>query len=122
MTAIDRFTRAEREVQRLSREIEAALDATEAWRDLTAVQALIVARMGDSSITISGLTERCYGGSKVTYNARALVERGLIQSAGDPNDARAKRVAITEKGRRLREFTLGLVNADLYFSQERSAA
>jgi DNA-binding MarR family transcriptional regulator len=54
-------------------------------RDLTPVQAVLLANVGDDDIVIKELVERgYYQGSNVTYNMKKLVDGGYITNAFVP--------------------------------------
>jgi len=72
-------------------------------RDTNAVQAMIAFHLGDFELTVGELTERgLYQGSNVSYNLKGLAAAGYIRQQRDPNDRRAVRVALTERGQALR--------------------
>jgi DNA-binding MarR family transcriptional regulator len=72
-------------------------------RDASAVQAMIAYHLGDLELTVGELTERgLYQGSNVSYNLKGLAEAGYIRQQRDPNDRRAVRISLTERGQALR--------------------
>jgi DNA-binding MarR family transcriptional regulator len=69
-------------------------------RDLTPVQAVLLANVGDDEIVMKELIERgYYQGSNVSYNMKKLVEGGYIEQARSQHDKRSVRVRLTEKSR-----------------------
>jgi len=72
-------------------------------RDTNAVQAMIAFHLGDFELTVGELTERgLYQGSNISYNLKGLAAADYIRQQRDPNDRRAVRVALTERGQTLR--------------------
>jgi DNA-binding MarR family transcriptional regulator len=73
-------------------------------KDLNAVQALLLANIGDEEIVIRDLVERgYYQGSNVSYNVRKLVENGYLEQRRCPHDRRSIYVRATEKGLEISE-------------------
>ena len=69
-------------------------------RDLTPVQAVLLANVGDDEIVMKELIERgYYQGSNVSYNMKKLVEGGYIEQARSQHDKRSVRVRLTEKSK-----------------------
>ncbi len=70
------------------------------YRDLTPVQAVLLANVGDDEIVMKELIERgYYQGSNVSYNMKKLVEGGYIEQARSQHDKRSVRVHLTEKSK-----------------------
>ena len=68
--------------------------------DINAIQALLLANIGDSELTAGELRSRGYYlGSNVSYNLKKLVDLGFINHERSRVDRRAVRVSLTEKGR-----------------------
>jgi len=69
-------------------------------RDLTPVQAVLLANMGDDEVVMKELIERgYYQGSNVSYNMKKLVEGGYIDQARSQHDKRSVRVRLTDKSK-----------------------
>jgi DNA-binding MarR family transcriptional regulator len=69
-------------------------------RDLTPVQAVLLANMGGDEIVMKELIERgYYQGSNVSYNMKKLVEGGYIEQARSEHDKRSVRVRLTDKSK-----------------------
>lgn len=72
--------------------------------DVTSVQALLLYNIGDNEVTAGELKSRgYYQGSNVSYNLKKLVEGGYISHERCAIDRRAVRIALTDKGRDIRE-------------------
>ena len=57
------------------------------YRDLTAVQAMLLTNIGDEEIVIRDLIERgYYQGSNVSYNMKKLVDGGYIEQQRAEHD------------------------------------
>ena len=68
--------------------------------DINAIQALLLANIGDSELTAGELRSRGYYlGSNVSYNLKKLVELGFINHEKSKVDKRAVRISLTEKGK-----------------------
>jgi len=71
-------------------------------RDLTPVQAVLLANVGDDDIVIKELVERgYYQGSNVSYNMKKLVDGGYIKQERSPHDKRSVRISLTPKSREI---------------------
>jgi DNA-binding MarR family transcriptional regulator len=69
-------------------------------RDLTPVQAVLLANVGEDEVVMKELIERgYYQGSNVSYNMKKLVELGYIEQARSQHDKRSVRVRLTEKSK-----------------------
>ncbi|MEM1365088.1 MAG: winged helix DNA-binding protein [Pseudomonadota bacterium] len=67
--------------------------------DINAIQALLLANIGDNELTAGELRSRGYYlGSNVSYNLKKLVELGFINHEKSKVDKRAVRVSLTDKG------------------------
>ncbi|MBT3917345.1 MAG: winged helix DNA-binding protein [Rhodospirillaceae bacterium] len=70
------------------------------YRDLTAVQAMLLTNIGDEEIVIRDLIERgYYQGSNVSYNMKKLVDGGYIEQQRAEHDKRSVRIKLTDKSR-----------------------
>lgn len=75
-------------------------------KELNAVQALLLANIGDEEISIRDLIERgYYQGSNVSYNIKKLTESGFLEQKRSPHDRRSVNVKLTP---RALEFTQSL--------------
>ena len=71
-------------------------------RELTPVQAVLLANVGESEMVMRELIERgYYQGSNVSYNMKKLVEFGYIEQERSTHDKRAVRVKVTKKGKEI---------------------
>jgi len=67
-------------------------------KDINAVQALLLANIGEEEIVIRDLVERgYYQGSNVSYNIKKLVEMGYLEQERSTHDRRSVRIRLTEK-------------------------
>lgn len=67
-------------------------------KDINAVQALLLANIGEEEIVIRDLVERgYYQGSNVSYNIKKLVDMGYLVQERSTRDRRSVRVRLTEK-------------------------
>ncbi len=67
-------------------------------KDINAVQALLLANIGEEEIVIRDLVERgYYQGSNVSYNIKKLVEMGYLEQERSTHDRRSVRINLTEK-------------------------
>ncbi|MGE0844854.1 MAG: MarR family winged helix-turn-helix transcriptional regulator [Flavobacteriaceae bacterium] len=74
------------------------------WKDINAVQALLLFNIGDSELTAGELRSRGYYlGSNVSYNLKKLVDMGYIHHQRSSVDRRAVRIKLTPKGQEVRE-------------------
>lgn len=86
------------------------------YRDLSAVQAMLLTNIGDEEIVIRDLIERgYYQGSNVSYNLKKLVEGGYIQQKPSKHDKRSMQIKLTDKSKEVCEIisALELKNAEL---------
>lgn len=71
-------------------------------KDINNVQSLILYNVGDEEVTVGELTQRGYYlGSNVSYNLKKMVENGYLIQERSPQDRRAMRVRLSDKGRHL---------------------
>ncbi|MCH7693117.1 MAG: winged helix DNA-binding protein [Proteobacteria bacterium] len=71
-------------------------------KDINAVQALLLANIGEEEIVIRDLVERgYYQGSNVSYNIKKLVEMGYVEQERSTHDRRSVRIHLTEKAMRV---------------------
>jgi DNA-binding MarR family transcriptional regulator len=71
-------------------------------RDLTPVQAVLLANVGNDDIVIKELVERgYYQGSNVSYNMKKLVDGGYIKQERSPHDKRSVRIRLTPKSKEI---------------------
>lgn len=67
-------------------------------KDINAVQALLLANIGEEDIVIRDLVERgYYQGSNVSYNIKKLVDMGYLEQERSTRDRRSVRVHLTDK-------------------------
>jgi DNA-binding MarR family transcriptional regulator len=67
--------------------------------EINAVQAMLLANIGDEEIVIRDLTSRGYYlGSNVSYNIKKLVEFGYLNQTRSPHDKRSFTISLTERG------------------------
>jgi DNA-binding MarR family transcriptional regulator len=67
--------------------------------DINAIQALLVANIGDAELTAGELRSRGYYlGSNVSYNLKKLVDLGFIDHQRSRVDRRSVRISLTDKG------------------------
>lgn len=67
-------------------------------KDINAVQALLLANIGEEEIVIRDLVERgYYQGSNVSYNIKKLAEMGYLEQERSTHDRRSVRIKLTEK-------------------------
>lgn len=78
-------------------------------RDLTPVQAVLLANVGEDEVVMKELIERgYYQGSNVSYNMKKLVEGGYIEQARSQHDKRSVRVRLTDKSKAVRDRIRGM--------------
>ncbi|SCA56939.1 Transcriptional regulator [Candidatus Terasakiella magnetica] len=88
-------------------------------KDLNAVQALLLANIGDEEIAIRDLIERgYYQGSNVSYNIKKLTETGFLEQKRSPHDRRSVNVKLTKKAL---EFTENLKKMEDHHAQTMKA-
>lgn len=67
--------------------------------DINAVQALLLANIGEEDVVIRDLKDRgYYHGSNVSYNIKKLTEMDYIHQERDAHDRRAVRLRLSAKG------------------------
>ena len=67
--------------------------------DINAVQALLLANIGDEEINVRELMSRgYYQGSNASYNLKKLVEMGYLNQEKSERDRRATMIKLSEKG------------------------
>lgn len=67
--------------------------------DINAVQALLLANIGDEEINVRELMSRgYYQGSNASYNLKKLVEMGYLIQEKSERDRRATMIKLSEKG------------------------
>jgi DNA-binding MarR family transcriptional regulator len=68
--------------------------------DISPVQAMMLANIGDEEISVRDLIERGYYlGSNASYNLKHLVEGGYVDRQASERDKRAARLKLSAKGR-----------------------
>src|ERR1700735_2644236 len=68
--------------------------------DISPVQAMMLASIGDEEISVRDLIERGYYlGSNASYNLKNLVEGGYVDRQASERDRRAARLKLSIKGR-----------------------
>ena len=68
--------------------------------DISPVQAMMMANIGDGEISVRDLIERGYYlGSNASYNLKNLVEGGYVDRQASARDRRAARLKLSAKGR-----------------------
>jgi DNA-binding MarR family transcriptional regulator len=68
--------------------------------DISPVQAMMLANIGDEEISVRDLIERGYYlGSNASYNLKHLVEGGYVDRQASERDRRAARLKLSPKGR-----------------------
>ena len=73
-------------------------------KDMNAVQALLLANIGDEDIVIRDLIERgYYQGSNVSYNIKKLTENGYLEQRRAEHDKRSVRIKLTDKAKEVVE-------------------
>ena len=67
-------------------------------RDINAVQALLLANIGEEDIVIRDLIERgYYQGSNVSYNIKKLTDMGYMEQKRSEHDRRSVSISLTDK-------------------------
>jgi len=67
-------------------------------KEINAVQALLLANIGEEEIAIRDLIERgYYQGSNVSYNIKKLTENGFLEQNRAPHDRRSVHVKLTPR-------------------------
>jgi DNA-binding MarR family transcriptional regulator len=70
--------------------------------EINAVQALLLANIGEDDVVIRDLRDRgYYHGSNVSYNIKKLTEFGYLAQERSEHDRRAVRLRMTEAGMRI---------------------
>ena len=71
-------------------------------KDINAVQALLLANIGEEEIAIRDLIERgYYQGSNVSYNIKKLSDLGYLEQERSAHDKRSVTIRLTEKAIRV---------------------
>jgi DNA-binding MarR family transcriptional regulator len=77
--------------------------------EVNAVQAMLLANIGEEEIVIRDLTTRGYYlGSNVSYNIKKLVDLGFLLQTRAPHDKRSFTIKLTEKGIEVSELVTAL--------------
>ena len=98
---LESLTLVERLHRRLLDVVKDEFDRLE-WKDINAVQALLLFNIGDSELTAGELRTRGYYlGSNVSYNLKKLVDMGFIHHQRSRVDRRSVRVSLTEDGQNI---------------------
>jgi len=85
-------------------------------KDINAVQALLLANIGEEEIAIRDLVERgYYQGSNVSYNIKKLSDMGYLEQERSAHDKRSVTIRLTEKA-------IGVVNAIRRLEDRNAAA
>src|SRR5277367_483919 len=72
--------------------------------DISPVQAMMLANIGDEEISVRDLIERGYYlGSNASYNLKNLVDGGYVNRQASERDRRAARLKLSDKGRTILE-------------------
>lgn len=88
-------------------------------KDLNAVQALLLANIGEEEIAIRDLIERgYYQGSNVSYNIKKLTESGFLEQKRSPHDRRSVHVKLTP---RALEFTKNIEQMEDHHARQMEA-
>ena len=100
---LESLTLVERLHRRLLDVVKDEFDRLE-WKDINAVQALLLFNIGDSELTAGELRTRGYYlGSNVSYNLKKLVDMGYVHHQRSSVDRRAVQIKLTPKGHEVRE-------------------
>ena len=80
-------------------------------RDISPVQAMMLANIGDEDITVRDLIERGYYlGSNASYNLKSLIDGGYVERQTSERDRRSAQIKVSAKGSVILE-TLAALNA-----------
>jgi len=72
--------------------------------DISPVQAMMLANIGDEEISVRDLIERGYYlGSNASYNLKQLVDGGYVERRASSRDRRAAQLKVSAKGRQVLE-------------------
>src|ERR1700744_1184255 len=72
--------------------------------DISPVQAMMLANIGDEEISVRDLIERGYYlGSNASYNLKNLVDGGYVERQTSARDRRSARLKLSQKGREILE-------------------
>ena len=86
-------------LHRLLLEVIKAEIEREHFKDINAVQALLIYNIGGEEVTAGELRSRgYYMGSNVSYNLKKLVKSGFINQEMSRTDKRSNRLTLTDKG------------------------
>src|SRR5580700_10544522 len=81
--------------------------------DISPVQAVMLANIGDEEISVRDLIERGYYlGSNASYNLKQLVDGGYVDRQTSSRDRRSARLKLSEKGKSILE-TLTKLNGQM---------
>ena len=101
-------------LHRLLLEVIKAEIERENFRDINAVQALLIFNIGGEAVTAGELRSRgYYMGSNVSYNLKKLVKSGFINQETSKTDKRSNRLTVTPKGREICDMVNSLYNRQL---------
>lgn len=99
---VENYHEMTRLIERLHRRFLDVLRAELALIDVTdinAVQALLLANIGDEEVNVRELMSRgYYQGSNASYNLKKLVEMGYLIQEKSERDRRATMIRLSEKG------------------------
>jgi len=110
---LESLTLVERLHRRLLDVVKDEFDRLE-WKDINAVQALLLFNIGDSELTAGELRTRGYYlGSNVSYNLKKLVDMGYVHHQRSSVDRRAVQIKLTPKGHEVRGVIDDLYNRQL---------
>lgn len=88
-------------------------------RDINAVQALLLANIGDERMVIRDLVERgYYQGSNVSYNIKKLTEMGYLEQERATHDRRAVNINLTDKAKAVVRSIRDLEDRNAHFLAE----
>lgn len=90
-----------RALQRFENDLQATLHAR-GFADVTVAQTNVIRHLDDEGMSQNALARDANVSKQAISQAvRALQQRGLVEVVPDPDDARAKRVVYTQRGREL---------------------
>lgn len=80
-------------------------------RDINNTQVLVLYHIGHQKLNVGDLTSRgYYQATNVSYNLRKLVEYGYVIQRPDMRDRRASEIELSEKGLRLYDNVVDILN------------
>ncbi len=101
-------------LHRLLLEVIKAELEREDFKEINAVQALLVFNIGGEEVTAGELRSRgYYMGSNVSYNLKKLVKSGFINQEMSKTDKRSNRLTLTQKGQNVCNLINALYNRQL---------